>query len=147
MQRLRRFARYWDLIGNSGRFVQTTPLLWRPSGSPFAGFLHWSDWLYERIGRQHSIALDRLAELLFEFLTREAGLEANLVAGVMWRDYQRTGRRDTPPFLRSRIAGEASNQGMVPAATGLRRQARHRSLGGSALADDHDQAECRRRDP
>ena len=29
MQRLRRFAKYWDLIGNSGNFVGTTPLIWR----------------------------------------------------------------------------------------------------------------------
>ena len=28
MQRLRRFARYWDLVGNSGNFVDTTPLIW-----------------------------------------------------------------------------------------------------------------------
>jgi hypothetical protein len=29
MQKLRRFARYWDLVGNSGNFVATAPLLWR----------------------------------------------------------------------------------------------------------------------
>ena len=29
MQRLRRFAKYWDLVGNSGNFVATTPLIWR----------------------------------------------------------------------------------------------------------------------
>jgi len=29
MARLRRFAKYWDLIANSGNFVETTPLLWR----------------------------------------------------------------------------------------------------------------------
>ena len=29
MQRLRRFARYWDLVGNSGNFIETTPLIWR----------------------------------------------------------------------------------------------------------------------
>ena len=28
MQRMRRFAKYWDLVGNSGNFVETTPLLW-----------------------------------------------------------------------------------------------------------------------
>jgi hypothetical protein len=28
MQKLRRFARYWDLVGNSGNFVETTPLIW-----------------------------------------------------------------------------------------------------------------------
>jgi radical SAM superfamily enzyme YgiQ (UPF0313 family) len=28
MQRVRRFARYWDLVGNSGNFVETNPLIW-----------------------------------------------------------------------------------------------------------------------
>ena len=32
MQKLRRFARYWDLVGNSGNFVETTPLIWRVMG-------------------------------------------------------------------------------------------------------------------
>jgi hypothetical protein len=26
MQRMRRFAKYWDIVGNSGNFVETTPL-------------------------------------------------------------------------------------------------------------------------
>src|SRR6266404_4149831 len=34
MQRMRRFARYWDLVGNSGNFVETTPLLWGASLAP-----------------------------------------------------------------------------------------------------------------
>ena len=33
MQRLRRFAKYWDLVGNSGNFVETLPLLWNPTVS------------------------------------------------------------------------------------------------------------------
>jgi hypothetical protein len=144
MQRLRRFARYWDLVGNSGRFVETTPLLWRQTGSPFAGFLRWSDWLHERVGRQHGIALDRLAELLFEFLTREAALDASLVAGVMWRDYQRTGRRDAPPFLRPDLTGEVTNLKSALAVGGLRRQARHGGLEGNAPAGNHGQAMRRR---
>jgi radical SAM superfamily enzyme YgiQ (UPF0313 family) len=28
MQRLRRFARHWDLIANSGNFVESTPMIW-----------------------------------------------------------------------------------------------------------------------
>src|SRR5687768_15099979 len=28
MQRMRRFQRYWDLIANSGNFIETTPLIW-----------------------------------------------------------------------------------------------------------------------
>ena len=33
MQKLRRFARYWDLVGNSGNFVETTPLIWSNAGA------------------------------------------------------------------------------------------------------------------
>jgi hypothetical protein len=35
MQRLRRFAKYWDMVGNSGNFVESTPLLWSNAASPF----------------------------------------------------------------------------------------------------------------
>ncbi len=38
MQRLRRFARYWELVGNSGNFVETLPLFWR-AGAAAAGGL------------------------------------------------------------------------------------------------------------
>ena len=73
MQKLRRFARYWDLVGNSGNFVDTAPLIWSRDASPFRAFMRWSEWLHGRVGRTDSIALVRLMELLFEFLTRRTG--------------------------------------------------------------------------
>ena len=128
MQRLRRFARYWDLVGNSGNFITTTPLLWSarrassraemegdarlaetlapPEPSPFHSFLRFSDWLYAKINRTDSIALARLMELLFEFLTRERALDAKLVAQTFWQDCQRTGRRDAPNFLKEFLPAE-----------------------------------------
>ena len=99
VQRLRRFARCWDLVGNSGNFIETTPLLWNGGESPFAAFMKWSDWLRAREGRQHGIALARLAELLFEYLTKEAGRAAAEVAPRVWRDWRRAGRRERPEFL------------------------------------------------
>lgn len=74
MQRMRRFARFWDLIGNSGNFVETVPLLWLGCASAFESFLTFSDWIAARIGRHHSIALATLAENLFVFLDRAARL-------------------------------------------------------------------------
>jgi radical SAM superfamily enzyme YgiQ (UPF0313 family) len=73
MQRLRRFSRYWDLIANSGNFVETTPLLWR-DGSPFQGFMRFADWLYAQTKQTHSIALSRLRQLVAQYLTEEGGL-------------------------------------------------------------------------
>lgn len=53
MQRLNRFARYWDMIANSGRFRETLPLLLEPA--PFDRFLALSDWLFEQTGQVHEL--------------------------------------------------------------------------------------------
>ncbi len=69
MQRLRRFARYWDLVANSGRFGAVIPELWRDV-SAFAGFLKFSDWLFAETRQTHGIALARLTELIGRYLGR-----------------------------------------------------------------------------
>ena len=124
MQRLRRFARYWDLAGNSGNFTASTPLIWS-QGTPFTSFLRFSDWLYAKIHRTDSIALVRLAELLFDFLTGELKLETVRTAETLWQDWQLGGRRDPPEFLReflptAKAARPAVEKNLLP-----RRQARH----------------------
>ena len=106
LQRLRRFARYWDLVGNSGNFIAVTPLIWSNNASPFNNFLRFSDWLFAKIHRTDSIALARLMELLFEFLTQEISLDAKTVAETFWQDCQRTGRRDAPNFLKEFLPAE-----------------------------------------
>ncbi|HMC27318.1 MAG TPA: DUF4080 domain-containing protein, partial [Verrucomicrobiae bacterium] len=122
MQRLRRFSRYWDLIGNSGNFVESTPLIWSDNGSPFWRFLQLSDWLFEKVGRTDSIALARLAELLFDFLTTKLGLPHQSTAERIWRDYQRGDRREQPEFLRAYIADE-KRVAVRTEQSGLKRQA------------------------
>jgi len=126
MQKLHRFARYWDLVGNSGNFVETAPLLWNDGASPFARFMRWSEWLHAQVGRTDSIALGTLMEKLFEFLTTELKRDARTVAETLRRDYQRAGRRDTPPFLRPFLPADAPASA-PPQAPRLapRRQARH----------------------
>jgi hypothetical protein len=66
MQRIVRFARYWDLIANSGRFKTVLPALL--ADSPFARFLALSDWLYAKTDATHRISPERLAGLLNEWL-------------------------------------------------------------------------------
>ena len=125
MQRLRRFARYWDLVGNSGNFLNTTPLIWSNGASPFHAFLRWSDWLHARVKRTDSIALMRLMELLFEFLTGELQLEPKLAAETLWRDYQRGGRFDKPGFMKDFLPA-SEPRSVRNAKSGLpKRQARH----------------------
>jgi hypothetical protein len=106
MQRLRRFSRYWDLAGNSGNFLESAPLIWK-DGSPFARFLHFSDWIFTQTAKNYGIALHRLAELIFEFLTIECGQDVREAALAVWRDYQRGGRSDRPRFLLKHLGLEA----------------------------------------
>ena len=124
MQRLRRFARFWDLVANSGNFVETTPLLWRGRVSPFAAFMDWSEWLYGQVGRRHGIALLRLGELLFAYLTGPRGLDKAEAAATLWKDWQRTGRPERPPFLAPWLNGSPAGR-RRPSALAPRRQTRH----------------------
>ncbi|MBP9900149.1 MAG: DUF4080 domain-containing protein [Verrucomicrobiota bacterium] len=128
MQTLRRFARYWDLVGNSGNFVETTPLIWSGGASPFQSFLRWSKWLYARVRRTDAIALARLMESLFHFLTDELKLRPGLVAETLWRDYQRGGRHDQPEFLREFLTATPTSRPKHRAVP-LKRQARHLAAG------------------
>ncbi len=124
MQRLRRFARYWDLLGNSGNFVESLPLLWNRGGSPFNLLLALSDWLYEQTGRTDSIALSRLYQLFSQYLTEKAGIDQKTALQTLARDYRRAGRNDLPGFLREESDPHALDGNVVPRTT-PKRQARH----------------------
>ena len=74
MQRMSRFARYWDLVANSGRFANTLPLLLKEA--PFDNFMMFADWLYATTGKTHQFALERLFEFVQRYLalTQETAL-------------------------------------------------------------------------
>ncbi len=99
MQRLRRFARYWDLVANSGNFPGTLPLILE--ASPFARFMELSDGLHQHLGRSHGVALTALMQGLFEHLAQRPGAEQPALARALSADYHHTGRSDEPPFLRA----------------------------------------------
>ena len=62
MQMVNRFARYWDMIGNSGRFKQT--LAYLLTDNPFKDFMAITNWLFNETGQTHKINLKRLYELI-----------------------------------------------------------------------------------
>jgi len=208
MQRLRRFARYWDLVANSGNFRTSAPLLWSPpetetlgsvvqsarpvnesflpppgplplgegatqsapehsrgvgthaarssllplpagegrgegernlipagsptdsqrGNSPFARFLAFSDWLYARLGKRHGIALDVLAEALFDHLTCVLGLAPDLVARALLADFAAAGRRERPPFLQPFMAAPTIPARATAVPTAPKRQRRHANV-------------------
>ena len=112
MQRLVRFARYWDLVANSGRFANTIPVLL--GEAPFDNFMAFSDWIYANTDATHRIALDRLAKLVAQWL-QVRGMDAGEAAALLASDY--AGKVDAP----TRLVKPAD----APKAVAPARQVRH----------------------
>ena len=117
VQRIVRFARYWDLVGNSGRFHRALPLLL--ADSPFARFMQFTDWLYARTAKTHEFALEKLCGYLHDFLI-ETGSDAATVAPAVVGDYEASGAKGRLPFMKTGTRPEPQ-----PGARGKLRQTRH----------------------
>ena len=85
MQRVNRFARFWDLVANSGRFTNPLPLIL--AERPFANFLVLADSLYALAGQSWKISLRRLFALLYESLTGHLQLEPGQVRASLEADF------------------------------------------------------------
>lgn len=121
LQQMGRFARYWDLVANSGNFLESRPLLLASGPTPFDAFSAFSEWLFSKVGRRASINLKTLSELVFEYLSALQGAECDRVGEVVARDYMRGGRADLPRILSSYAAERKGGESRVLA---LKRQQR-----------------------
>ncbi|MDH5612420.1 MAG: B12-binding domain-containing radical SAM protein [Gammaproteobacteria bacterium] len=91
MQAVNRFARYWDMIGNSGRFKNTLPIILGQSA--FNNFFQLSNSIYQREGSTWKISLKRLFVLLHDILTTEIGLTREEVSASLEKDYLSSGEK------------------------------------------------------
>ena len=121
MQRMSRFARFWELVGNSGRFRRSVQLLL--AHAPFARFMAFSDWLFARTGKTHEIALERLFEHVHAFMTGELKLDEPAVTAALIGDYMASGARGRLSFMGDERTGAPLSRSASQRA-GLR-QARH----------------------
>ena len=127
MQRLVRFARDWDLVANSGRLAQTLPLLLSGGarGSVFGNFLEFADWLYATTSQTHQLAMERLFDLLYAYLTGVRGIAPASVAGTLLTDYARTGAKGRLSFMEAGQNNSAPRRPPVVAGNMPARQVRH----------------------
>lgn len=97
MRRMARFARYWDIVANSGRYPETLKLIL--SDAPFSRFSAFADWLYTRTGATHELAAERLWNLLNEYLLGACGADAAEVRQILAADIALMGVLGVPGFL------------------------------------------------
>ena len=144
LQRFSRFARYWDLLANSGRFAQTLALLLQsvPSGgalppgdthgavvrvvSPFWRFMSLSDWLWQHQGATHKLTPEALVDALFDYLSQPGQQPAELVRQVLLADYIASGARANPKALHGLLPRQAPSEAKAKR-TLAARQVRHQS--------------------
>lgn len=97
INQIKRIAKYWDLLANSGRFNTVLPLLL--STLPFENMHEFSVWLYQQTNQTHSIALDRLFNLVFDYLVTIKQHPIEIIQNKMSEDFKRIGIQGWPKIL------------------------------------------------
>jgi len=103
VQNIARFARYWDLIGNSGRFKNTLPAL--TGDNPFQSFMQLASAIYERTGQTHKISLLRLYDLVFDIATKELAFDEARIQPLIAADFAKSGLKSIPRCLLTTSSG------------------------------------------
>ena len=85
MQRINRFARYWEMIGNSGRFKYALPHIL--SDKPFDDFMAITEWIFNKTGQIHKINLKKLFELISQSVEALFPEKHQLVISKIELDY------------------------------------------------------------
>jgi hypothetical protein len=107
LQHLKRFARAWDLVSNSGRFSHLARAVLAARASGFEAFSAWTTWLHAQIGDFTGLSPARLSGLLVRWLEAAGVAGAEALAGA-------------DALARARAAEVLRAQGRA-----LRRQAAH----------------------
>ena len=122
LQQMKRFARFWDIVYNSGNFNRTVRLLW-PEGDVFRRFFDFSEWVYVQTASTYKISLERMAKLLFDYLCDISGILPETAGGAMAEDLTGVKGRKLPPFLRPYEVNESTEKTELSGLT--KRQQRH----------------------
>jgi radical SAM superfamily enzyme YgiQ (UPF0313 family) len=135
IQRMTRFAHFWDLVANSGNFKNTMEIVGELSSQRQAPSLFWemdemSAYLSKKHPQGHGVALLNLLESVWLYLRDEKKVDEERLKDSLIRDYSldaegRT-KRDVPAFLKGKAQFEALKQEQKSRAQATpKRQLRH----------------------
>jgi hypothetical protein len=97
------------MVYNSGNFKKTVTYLFR-DGKVFDGFLAFSRWIYNQTQSTWQISLDRLAYLIYNYLTQELHVEEQIAKENLKEDILRVEGRKLPKFLRMEIKNKKTRK-------------------------------------
>ena len=123
MQRMNRFARYWDMLANSGRFSNSMQLLLK--GNPFKQFMQISDALFARTGQTHKISLLRLFDLVFDIANEDLEVDTQQIHQLLSDDFSHSGQKSLPKFINQTVSNKENKQLASSSSKHNIRQTRH----------------------
>lgn len=97
IQKMKRFARFWDIFYNSGSFTRTVPLIWAER-SVFEGFNTFSEWIYTQTLSTWKISLERQIALIHAYLCEHH--DKKIVEAALIEDLAQRPEKTIPFFLR-----------------------------------------------
>ncbi len=102
IQKMKRFARFWDLTYNSGNFQKTMDYIFEDD--VFKGFYEFSQWIYKQSESTWQISLNRLSEFVFDYLTDKKSFDKEMIAKTILDDIIKVDGRKIPGFLRTHLS-------------------------------------------
>jgi hypothetical protein len=119
IQKMKRFARFWDIFYNSGNFEKTVKLLWIRSAQTdndklpavFDNFYAFSEWIYTQTLSTWKISLERQIKLLYDYLI--VIQEMDVVQKAFMEDLEKRPDKTIPFFLRKSTIEKNKNQKIV----------------------------------
>lgn len=101
LQDIKRFARYFDIFYNSGKFIETIPLLWETSQSRFDAFMNFTKFIWENYQQTHKISIQRQTQFLFNYLISH--MPNKKVAQHLFKDYINNNRSDKIDYIKEHL--------------------------------------------
>ncbi len=100
LQDVNRFARYWDIIANSGRFKHTLEIILdKKQSSAFHRFMQLTHALYEITGSTWKISPERLYKLLYNVLVADFAINPSTVFEALEKDYSNSMKKGSLQLL------------------------------------------------
>ena len=109
MQKIKRFTRFWDMVYNSGNFKKSVTYLWS-DGKVYDGFFAFSEWIYAQTESTWQISLDRLAHLVYRYVSEVLHVEKEVFKQIMTDDVMVVRGRKLPKFLRVEVENKKTRK-------------------------------------
>jgi len=105
MQKIKRFARYFEMYYNNENFDKIIPFIWKINpNSRYDSFMQFVDYIWDNYAQTHKISYIRQVKIMFEFLCEKLPSEIKNIAQAMLDDFhKKPGRKDKIDFILKHI--------------------------------------------